>query len=74
MIIFDKGKIKYNDMIIFDTNINRNILIFIFIEIEENRLQIEAKDNFWLKREIYYFYCKIGNEIEVYIIIIVYQN
>ena len=62
-IIFKEGKLKYNDIIVFDPIKNRDIFIFIFIEIKDNKLIIEGKDNFWISRERYYFYCKIGNEI-----------
>ena len=62
-IIFDKGHLKYKDIIFLDLIKNKNSLILNFIEIKDNLLHIEGKDNFGFKREQYYFFCKIGNEI-----------
>ena len=62
-IIFDKGQLKYKETIFLDLNKHKNSLILNFIEIKNNLLQIEGKDNFGFKREKYCFFCKIGNEI-----------
>ena len=62
-IILNNGKLKYKDIIIFNLYKNKKILSLIFIDIKDNILQIEAKDKFWLKRENYYFYLKIGKLI-----------
>ena len=42
-------------------NIN-NIIIWRFLEIKDNILHFEGKDNFWMLKEKYYYYCIIGNK------------
>ena len=38
------------------------ILVWRFLEIEGNILHLEGKDDFWMPREKYFYYCKCGNK------------
>ena len=62
-IKFDKGKLKYHSFLMIEPEKNRQILILKFIDIKDNFLNIEGRDNCWLQRERYYYYCKIGKNI-----------
>ena len=62
-IKFDKGKLKYHNFLMIEPEKNRQILILKFIDIKDNFLNIEGRDNCWLQRERYYYYCKIGKNI-----------
>ena len=38
------------------------IIVWRFLEIEGNFLHLEGKDDFWMPREKYFYYCKCGNK------------
>ena len=62
-IQFKKGKLKYNKYNLMIPEKNRNLLNLKFIDIKDNSLNIEGRDNCWLQKERYYYYCQIGEKI-----------
>lgn len=46
---------------IIDPNKDKNLLNLKHIDLKDNLLHIEGKDNCWLLKEKYYYYCQIGN-------------
>jgi hypothetical protein len=42
---------------------NNNILVWRILDIKNNILHLEGKDNFFLEPDTYFYYCKFGNEI-----------
>lgn len=42
--------------------IEKNIINWRILEIKNNILHIEGRDNFWLPRENYFYYCKIKDK------------
>ena len=53
----------YLNYIMLDFKNNKNIIIWRILEMKNNILHLEGKDNLWIPREKYYFYCKLGNKI-----------
>ena len=62
-IKFEDNKLKYHEYNIIEPKEINNLLNLRFIDIKEYILEIEAKDNCWLQRERYYYYCLIGQNI-----------
>ena len=62
-IRFEDGMLKYKGYNIIEPMETKFLLNFIFIDIKDNFLQIEARNNCWLKKERYYYFCKIGESI-----------
>lgn len=62
-IIFDGGKLKYENRIMIDPEKDENLIIWKILDIKDNILHLEGKDNCWMKREKYYYYCKVGTKI-----------
>jgi glycosyltransferase involved in cell wall biosynthesis len=62
-IIYNNGSIEFKNHIIIEPEKNGNILVLKFIDIKDNVLHIEGKDNCWFQRERYYYYCQIGKSI-----------
>ena len=62
-IRFEDGILKYNGYNMIEPMKNKFLLTFKLIDIKDNFLQIEAMDNCWLKKERYYYYCKIAEKI-----------
>ena len=68
---FDKRQLVslHNNCFIYDNylliNIKnyKNIIILKSIQINNNKLYIEAIDNLWMPRENYFYYCKLGDKI-----------
>ena len=59
-ITFKDGIFKYNENnIIQPANLISN-LVLLFIDITDNFLMVEAKDNCWMNKDRYYYYCQIG--------------
>ena len=62
-ITFKDGIFKYNENnIIQPANLISN-LVLLFIDITDNFLMVEAKDNCWMNKDRYYYYCQIGEII-----------
>ena len=62
-IRFEKGKLKYNGYNIMEPEKNRNLLNFKFLDIKDNFLHIKARDNCWLEKKKFFYYCKFGKHI-----------
>ena len=62
-IKFENGKLKYNGYNMIIPEKNRNLLNLKFVDIKDNFLLIEGRDNCWLQKERYYYYCQIGKNI-----------
>ena len=62
-IIFENGILKYNGYSILEPEKNKNLLNLKFVDIKDNIFIIEAKDNCWMKKERYYYYCQIEKKI-----------
>ena len=60
-ITFKNGFLKYNDYDIIQPVNLKSFLVLLFIDLKDNFLLIEAKDNCWLNKERYYYYCQIDN-------------
>ena len=54
---------KYSNHILIDFKKNLYIIIWKIIEIKDEILHLEGKDNFWMPRERYYYFCKFENKI-----------
>ena len=61
-ITFEKNAFIYLNYKMIDLNTNKNIILWKIIEIKNNIIHLEGKDNFWMQRENYYFFCKLGNK------------
>ena len=61
-IIFKNDSLIYSKYVIMNLKNNVNIIIWRFLEIKNNVLHLEGKENFWMPKETYFFYCKIGNK------------
>ena len=61
-------QIKNNSLIYLNyslLNFNREkyIISLKLLNLKKNILYLEAKDNFWMPRENYFYFCKLGNKI-----------
>ena len=61
-ISYKNNLLLYSGYIIMNLKSNNNIIIWRFFELKGNKLHLEGKDDFWMPRETYFFYCKIGNK------------
>ena len=62
-IIFQNGMFIYSGFKLFSLKENNTILIFRILEIKNNILHLEGRDNFFLSPETYFYYCKLNNKI-----------
>ena len=53
----------YSRYVLLDLNKNRNFLELRIINIQNNQLYVEGKDNFILNRENYFFFCKLNGKV-----------
>ena len=61
-IIIKKNSFIYSNMIIADLKYYKSIIIWKRVEIKNNILYIEGKDNLWLPREKYFYFCRLGKK------------
>ena len=61
-IIFKNNSLIYSGYVIMNLKNNGNIIVWRFLEINDYILHLEGKEDFWMPRETYFFYCKIGNK------------
>ena len=57
-----KNYFLYFKYIMINFNIN-HIIIWRILEIKNNILYLEGKDNLWMPRKNYYYYCRLGDKI-----------
>ena len=53
----------YSEFILINIKEAKNILIWKILEIKNNYLHLEGKDNFFLSQKTYFYYCVISNKI-----------
>ena len=57
-----------NDLIIYygremiNLTKSNNLIIWKFLDIKDNILQLEGKDNFWMPKDKYFYFCLFGNK------------
>ena len=61
-IYFENDCIIYSNYILINLNKVNNLIIWRFLEIKDNILHLEGKDNFWMPKENYFYFSKIGNK------------
>ena len=62
-IKFENGTLEYSGYKIKSLIEYKNILVWRILEIKNNILHLEGKDNFFLSSDTYFYYSKIGNKI-----------
>ena len=53
----------YFNYVLINLKIYNNIISWKTLHIENNLLHLEGEDRFWLPRDEYYYFCKLGNNI-----------
>ena len=61
-IIYKNNLLIYSGYIVMNLKSNNNIIIWKFFELKGNSLHLEGKDDFWMPKEKFFFYCIIGNK------------
>ena len=62
-ITFVNKSLIYSGYKFFNLTENKKIIIWILLEIINDTLHLEGKDNFFLSPDTYFYYCQIGNKI-----------
>lgn len=62
-IIFRNNCFIYSNYIIMNLSREQNIIIWINLEIQNNKLHLEGEDRCWMTRESYFYFCSLGNKI-----------
>ena len=62
-LISDHGKLYYDNICLMNLMDVRSLLIFTFMEIKDDVLYIEGKDNLFLNIEDYTFYAKLNGKV-----------
>ena len=60
-VIFENLSCIYSNHTLIDFKKN-NFIVWRFLEIKNQILHLEGKDNFWMPREKYFYFCKFGNK------------
>jgi glycosyltransferase involved in cell wall biosynthesis/CDP-glycerol glycerophosphotransferase (TagB/SpsB family) len=53
----------YSNSLLMNINNYRNIIVWKILKIERNKLYLKGEERFFLPREHYFYYCKIGKKI-----------
>lgn len=62
-VIFENNSFIYSNHIVLDFKKKYgDHIIWKFLEIKNDKLHLEGKDNFWMPRENYFYFCKLGNK------------
>ena len=62
-IILKKDYLMYFENELINLKRNKAILIWRFLEIRNNIIHLEGKDNFPVSPDTFFYYCKLGNKI-----------
>ena len=62
-VIFENQTCKYSNHTLIDFKKSRYLIVWRFLEIKDEILHLEGKDNFWMPREKYFYFCKFENKI-----------
>ena len=58
-----RGKFIYSNYKLINPKRFKSIIIWRILEIKGDIIHLEGEDRFWLPREKFYYFCKIGNKI-----------
>ena len=61
-IIFQNESCIYSNHTLINFKKNKGIIVWKILEFKDEILHLEGKDNFWMPREQYFFFCKLGNK------------
>ena len=61
-VIFENESLIYSNHTLIDFNKKNNLITWRILEIKDGILHLEGKDNFWMPREKYFYFCKFGNK------------
>ena len=61
-IKFENNSFIYSDYVMINLRNYKNIIIWKYIEINENILHLKGEDRFWMPRKNYYYYCEIESK------------
>ena len=61
-VILENESLIYDNHILFNLKNNKKIITWKFLELKDGILHLEGKDNFWMPREKYFYFCKLGNK------------
>ena len=61
-VILKNSTFIYANHILIDLKSNKDLINWKFLEIKDEILHLEGKDNFWMPREKYFYFCKFGNK------------
>ena len=53
----------YSNYLLMNIKNYRNIIVWKILKIERNKLYLKGEERFFLPREQYFYYCKIGNKL-----------
>ena len=53
----------YSNYVLMNLKYYNEIIIWISLDIKENILHLQGQDRFWLPRDKFYYFCKLGNKI-----------
>jgi len=62
-LVFENESLIYSKNILININNFKGILVWRLLEIKKNELHLEGKDNFILKEDQYFYFCKTENKI-----------
>lgn len=62
-IISKNNSFIYSNYIMLNLNRYKSIINWKIMEIKGNHLHLEGEDKFWMPREKFYYFCKLGNKI-----------
>ena len=61
-IKFENNSLIYLNHILINFNNEQSIVSLKILELQNDKLYIKATDNLWMKKENYFYFCKIGNK------------
>ena len=62
-VIVNNGLLMYYQNFLINITKSNNIIVWNILNIKDNTLQLEGKDNLWMPRDKYFYYCKFGDKI-----------
>ena len=62
-IIINNGLLIYSEKILINITKSNYIVIWNFLDIKNNILHLEGKDNFWMPKNKYFYFCKLNDMI-----------
>ena len=61
-IIIKDNYLIYSNYVLQNLERAKDIIVWKYMKIEDNRIYLEGEDKFWLQRDRYYYFCKIGTK------------